>query len=281
MIDYLIALAVAAFVLLVPQARRTALESLAVAALAAGGVLALALPVWALYQAEPWLPTPAVPQQGAAGGTGQPQEAAPGPADELRRREQERQRQEQREQEQARVADIAATIRGIVERERRYAALSTSRPRLPGVEQLAADLIAIRVPSWRDADLAEREKALIMAWLYAIGLTAEETASIHTANGWGAVYDLWRTENPILAASAPAEPGELAGAPPEAEAESDAVPEPALPPPPEVLTLERPSVAERRLEPPRAEPARDLPPPRRPVPARRPAPEPEVGPFGY
>jgi hypothetical protein len=214
------------------------------------------------------------------------------PAEDLRLVEEQRQRQAEaqrkREQEQARISGIAQTIRGIVERERKYAALSASRSRLPGVEQLSADLIAIRIPSWRDPALAEREQALIVAWLYAIGLTAEETTSIRTANGWGSVYDLWRSENPLLAATSPGGDGEIVEAPAETaapasvpEAEPSAAPEAALPPAPEVITLERPILTERRVEPPRAAPRREPAAPRRFAPAGRPPPEREVGPFGY
>ena len=292
MIAYLIALAVAALVLLIPQARRTALESLGVLAIAAGGVLALALPVWALYQVEPWLPPPTAPEPAAPDGGGQSPAAPAVPAQDLRLLEEESQRQAEaqrkREQEQARIAGIAQTIRGIVERERKYVALSASRSRLPGIEQLSADLIAIRIPSWRDPALAEREQALIVAWLYAIGLTAEETASIRTANGWGSVYDLWRSENPLLAATSPGGDAEIAEAPSETaapalapEAGSAAALEAALPPAPEVLTLERPSLTERRVETPRAAPRREPAAPRRPAPAGRAPPERAVGPFGY
>jgi hypothetical protein len=285
MLEYIIALALAALVLLIPKARRTALEMLAVTAIAVGGIAAFALPVWGLYQAAPlWEPSPAGRAAGAEDGTGQLEVLVREQQEAQRRREEEerlRRAEEQRkqEEEQARIAAIAETVRSVVERERRYAAVSASRLRLPGADQLSGDLIAIRIPAWRDTEVAEREKALIMAWLYAIGLTAEEAASIRTANGWGSVYDLWRIENPLLAASASSEAPALVDAEPGPRPAPEA--EPELPAAPEVLRLDRPSPPQRRLEDPvperRWEPDR----PRRPAPVRRPAPEPEVGPFGF
>jgi hypothetical protein len=292
MVETIIALALAALVLLVPKARKTALEMLAVTAIAAGGIAALALPVWALYQAAPFLepPSPA-PGEGAEDGTGQLEVLVQQQEEQRRREEEERLRQaeeqRQREEEQARITAIAETVRSLVERERRYAAVSASRPRLPGADRLSGDLIAIRIPAWRDAETAAREKALIIAWLYAIGLTADEAASIHTANGWGSVYDLWRIENPLLATNASSEATAVVGAgpdprpAPESDAEPEVLPEPVLPPAPEVLRLERPGAAERRAAAAGSEPRPESIAPRRPPPVRRPPPQPEVGPFGY
>jgi hypothetical protein len=292
MVEYLFALAVLALALWLPQTRRTLIEMLAVTAIAAVGVAVLVLPVVALQQSGSWPGSqkPA-PESAVADGSDRTDALAQERAEEQRRVEEERQRRAQeereRDEEQARIAGIVEEVRSVIERERRYAAAASSREQLPGVEQLSAELIEIRIPAWRDSALADREKSLIFAWLYALGLTTEETTSIRTANGWGSVYDLWRAENPLLAAG-PAQPdGEIAdgggqaspvpgaGSGPEGEPRPDLVPEP---PPPRA---QRPTVAEQRATVPRREPRRESPPPRRPPPPRPPPPEREVGPFGY
>jgi hypothetical protein len=299
MSDYVIGLAVLVLILLIPQTRRSAMEILGVSLIAAVSLAVIGLPVWALYRVEPLLEAPAPPPVVAAdNGTGQlnallrQQEE-----DERRRVEDERRRQEEeqrkREEELARIAGILENLRAIVERERNYAEIVVSSPRLPGVGGISVDLIGIRIPGWRDSETAEREKAVIRAWLHSIGLSPEESASIHTANGWGSVYDIWRAENPP-AVDAPSEEGsaEVASVPedaPPAEPEPEQEPVPDLPPAPELRQqeAERKALAERRAEQRaaarRAEARRQATPPRRPPPARRPPPppEPQVGPFGF
>jgi hypothetical protein len=292
MVEYLFALAVLALALWLPQTRRTLIETLAVTAIAAVGVAALVLPVVALQQTGSWPGSHRPPPQSAvADGSDRTDALAQERADERHRVEEARRRrveeERERDEEQARIAGVVEKVRSIVERERRYAAAAASREQLPGVEQLSAELIEIRIPAWRDAALADREKSLIFAWLYALGLTTDETTSIRTANGWGSVYDLWRAENPLLAAR-PAQPdadapvgGRQASPVPGAGSGPDGEPRPDIVPPPQPPRAERPTIAVQRATAPRGEPRRESPPPRRPPPPRPPPPEREVGPFGY
>jgi hypothetical protein len=279
---------------LVPQTRKSAFEVLGVTAIAAVALAAIGLPVWGLYHAEPLLKTPQ-PVVAADDGTGQldallrqQQEDERRRLDDERRLQAEEQRK--REEEMARVAGIADTLRSIVERERRYAGFAASSPRLPGTEGISVDLIGIRIPAWRDAETAEREKEVILAWLYSLGLTAEEAASIHTANGWGSVYDIWRAEHADAGDPGQGMPVEVvsveeeaAAAEQEPESEPEPEPVPELPPAPELRLeeAERQALLEQRAAARRAEARRPAPPPRRPPPVRRPPPEREIGPFGY
>jgi hypothetical protein len=295
MSDYVIALIVLALLLLVPQTRRAMFEILSVTAVAAVGVAALGLPVWALYEADPLLGPSQPPVAAAEDGTGQLDALLEQQEAERRRLEEEegrRQAEEQRkrEEEQARIAGIAKAVRAIVERERKYAAVAASGQRLPAADGILKDLIGIRVPGWRDSETAEREKALILAWLLTIGVTSEETASIRTANGWGSVYDLWSAEQSAVAGEPVSETGEVvsltvdppAAAEPASEGDVASEPEsePEPEPEPEVVQPEpRPfSEQQRQWRPvPRWESAA----PRVPAPVRRPPPRREVGPFGY
>lgn len=287
--NYIVVLAIAVVILLVPQTRQAALQVLGVLAIAAVGIAGIVLPIWALYEAKPLLPPPKTVVEAAENGAfklGKEVLSAEREADrrrleeerqaeERRKREEERQAEEQwqREEEQRRIASLAESARAVVERDRTYASVVASSPRLSGADQVSVDLITIRIPGWRDNELAEREKGLISLWLQSIGLTAEETASIHTANAWGSVYDLWRKEHQIAV--------EMSAPVVQAPAASEPEPEPTPPTELEIEEIARggfapPAAVDRRPE---TRPEQPL--PRRRAPVRRPASEREVGPFGY
>jgi len=175
----------------------------------------------------------------------------------------------------------------VLEEDRKLAEQTVSH-RLPvGIGGEFVDILAIRIPPWRDKQLAAAQKESIRVWLQSIGLSADETASIVTAKAWGALYDMWLAENPdVVVPRPPSVSTEVASVlpeseapPPEAAAESAPMPssqtEPEKPPardptfpPPEAI----------RRVPPRRPDVAPAPPPRQ-RPARRS--EPEVGPFGY
>ncbi|MEA3276795.1 MAG: hypothetical protein U9Q81_16175 [Pseudomonadota bacterium] len=286
MFDYIIGLVIVVVILLVPQIRKAALRLLGLTAIAGIAVAGIGLPIWGLYEAKSWLisPTPVVeaPEDEALGNA-QSANTLTAEQEEGQRRlegEREQQAEEQRliEEEQFRIAGLAETARSVVARERTYAAVAASSPQLPGVDQVSVDLIRIRIPSWRSNELAEREKGLIRVWLHSIGLTPEETKSIYTANGWGSVYDLWRKETTTATKPTPDTQVPVASVPeqspppgPDPESEPEAQPEPR----PEPRQAARRTFPQTRAVAPRSEPRRES------TARRRPAPEREVGPFGY
>jgi len=313
MLDYVIALVFVTLVAVVPALRRGALSVLGLSAIAAVAIAGIALPVWGLYEAKSWL-TGAAPEiadvseksrPGHGSETGAAEKAlSEAKKAEQRRMEDERQKraEEQRrlEEELQRIADLAEEARIVVENDRKYAEIAADSPRMPGIDQVSTDLIAIRIPSWRDEALAEREMELIRAWLISIGLTPEETAMIVTAKAWGTLYDLWQREitspadRPAPDAQAPAVAD--SEEPPQAEPLSEAEPEPdpqAEPPPepeparataaePEYIPFAPLRQAERPVVQPRPQPRQALPAaPQIPERRRPPAQERELGPFGY
>lgn len=300
---YIVGLVVALAVLAVPPIRQAVLSLIGLLAVAAVAVTGIGLPVWALYEAKPWLvsalPTVVVaPSQaegdGAARGERERDDKALAAAQEAERQriEEERQRQAaaQRKAEEAKLRRTAAaeTARSVVDRERTYASLAASSSRLRGLDQVSFDLLAIRIPSWRDGQLAEREQGLIRVWLESIGLTPDETAEIHTANGWGTVYDLWNQDKaaaaeeedplqPRVAVRAAPEP--IPDPDPEPEPEPEAEPEPE--PEPEWQRVDPAPYPPPRASVPAFRPRSQAVAPRSPEPRTRSAPQPRVGPFGY
>jgi len=292
MLGLILVLVITVAALLVPRTRRAALSVLGVTAIAVLAIAGIWLPVWALYEAKSWLaaPEPLIVEsrsKTAEQGTSRAASAEDGEApsaDERAEQETNHKEQQQQAQEQQRVASVAEAARAIVDSDRKYAAAAAASPSIPGLARVSADLIAIRVPSWRDPELAVREQGLIRAWLHSIGLTPEQTSSLYTANGWGSVYDLWRSE--VLAdAEAPApvlQPAEAPAAGRPGPAAEEPVPRRATAP----RRAERPSVIESEVP---FEPIPEPPPERRPAqprprtetPKRQPAQESEVGPFGF
>jgi hypothetical protein len=299
---YIVGVVVALAVLAVPPIRQAVLSLIGLLAVAVVAVAGIGLPVWALYEAKPWLvsalpavvaPPPQAAVDGAAKGERERDEKALAAAQEAERQriEEERQRQAaaQRKAEEAKLRRTAAaeTARSVVDRERTYASLAASSSRLRGLDQVSIDLLAIRIPSWRDGQLSEREQGLIRVWLESIGLTPDETAEIHTANGWGTVYDLWIQDKAAVAEEDPLQPRVAVRAAPEPIPDQDPEPEPE--PEPEVESEPEPEwqrVDPAPYPPPRAgvpafRPRSRAVAPRSPEPRTRSAPQERVGPFGY
>jgi hypothetical protein len=303
MLEITIGLAVVLVVLAVPRLRSAFLSLLGLVSIIAAGSAVIAVIVWALYEAKPWL-TPDEPSY--AEKASPPVRVLPNTGNEaaeaelasaLASEEAEHFVEDQQELgvEKLRIAALVGRARYILEEDRKFSSLAALNPLPAGVSADFSNIIAFRIPAWRDSELAEREAASIRTWLVSIGLTAEETANISTAKAWGSLYDMWITEKAI---STPASPGEsqpaVASVPsapdssekPEQEAQSKPEAKPAPVPP--TAKKAAPAVAPiARQEPPRREVVPTAPPatvdipPRRPPP-RRPRPsEREVGPFGY
>ena len=295
MLKITIGLAVVLLIIAVPQLRRAALSLLALFAIIAFGSAAFAGVIWALYESKPWLvpddrgvaqktSTPAQKAAEESIGTAEADLASALADEEEQHVNDERQRLEE---ERLRIEITAARARVVLEEDRQLAAQAAAFPLPAGVGDELGDIMAIRIPAWRDKEVAVAQKESIRTWLQSIGLAAEETASIVTAKAWGSLYDMWVAENPDAAPPGSqvgeAEEGEstLSDARPSAEGEplADQEPSPtselANEPPPFVGQIPpRRQVtnpgSQRRAEAPRR------PPPARPAPRQR-----EVGPFGY
>jgi hypothetical protein len=298
---YIVGVVVAFAVLAVPPVRQAVLSLIGLLAVAAVAVAGIGLPVWALYEAKPWLvsalptvvapPPPQAAGDGATQGERERDEKALAAAQEAERQriEEERQRQAaaQRKAEEAKLRRAAAaeTARSVVDRERTYASLAASSSRLPGLDQVSIDLLAIRIPSWRDGQLAEREQGLIRVWLESIGLTPNETAEIHTANGWGVVYDLWNQDKAAAAEEDPLQPRVAVRTAPEPIPDRDPEPEPEPEvepePEPEWQRVDPAPYPSPRASVPAFRPRSQAVAPRSPEPRTRSAPQGRVGPFGY
>lgn len=307
MLEIIIVVAAVLVVFAVPSLRRAALSFLGLVAIIAAGSAIVAVVVWGLYQAKPWV-APDEPTVAEVAEVPGAKDAIPGAmeeadltaaieSEEVRQQGEEQQRLEA---ERARIADVAARARAILEGDRLLAEQAAAYPLPAGVGSRLGSILAIRIPAWRDGDVAVSQQESIRAWLQSIGLTAEETVSITTAKAWGGLHDMWVAETtgvaaPSLQVSGPAVAADVAapgpGLQPESEvasetgssssadadsegdalAEADAQPET---PPIQAQPIPRRTVA-RRSPPRRAEPQR-APPPRRQRPAQS-----EVGPFGY
>ncbi len=112
------------------------------------------------------------------------------------------------EQERQRVAALAEQARAILEEDRKLSRHAAAYPLTMGSGSLLADIIAIRIPAWRDRALAAEQSVAIRTWLHEIGLDTFETADIATAKAWGSLYDLWVEEHPEHAPVPPETAGE-------------------------------------------------------------------------
>ena len=290
---YILGLVIVLVVFSVPSFRRAALSLLGLSAIAAVAITGIGLPVWGLYEAKSWLIADEVDTTDVSSLTPEgdaveleavlDKEAASAAREvEQLRLEEERKSKEQRllDEEQRRIAGVAENARSIVAMDWEYAQIAATSPQIPGIDQVSADLIVIRIPRWRDSELADREMGLIRAWLHSIGLTPQETAHIYTAKGWGAVYELWRQENPIavsglstpMQSKAQFATNQPAFAEPESEVGQAE---------PESKQAERSAVAQPRVTEPKPEPRRAVSIPRSSAARRQPLPARPVGPFGY
>lgn len=298
MLEITIGLAVIIVVLAVPRLRSAVLSLLGLAAIIAAGAAVIAVVVWALYQAKPWLtPDSPVVTTDAAAPAEKVSEASATPEADLTSAlaDEEAQLLAQQQQdvaaEKLRIAGLVGRARYILEEDRKFAEHAALNPLPAGISSSFGNIIAIRIPAWRDNELAGRQSESIRTWLQSIGLSAEETATITTAKAWGSLYDMWIAEKQaaVPPGTRPPEPAVVsASTAPEIEREPDAatqsefeaapaVPQETVPEPPPVAAQAPPRREVVRSSPPsRIEPTR-RPPPRRPSPS----PEREVGPFGY
>jgi hypothetical protein len=287
MLEISIGLCVVLLVITVPWTRRAALSLLGLLAIVVVGSTLFAALIWALYESRTWLiaEDPGIVQQAPLSEQEDLEEAPPPEpdgGDAIQDAEEDLQfalasEEAQRlEEARRRITVLAARARAILEEDRKLAAQAIAYPLPPGVNDRLADIMAIRIPAWRDKGVAAAQKESIRAWLQSIGLDVDETARIVTAKTWGALYDIWVAENPDVAAPSPraGEPESLpAGEPPVGRDE----------PPPSEPAQEPPSFVSqvppnRQVAPaPSAKRYSTSP----PTPSRPPPPEPEVGPFGY
>jgi hypothetical protein len=294
MLEITVGLAVLLLAVAVPQLRRPVLSLLGLLAIIAAGSAVFATVIWALYESKPWLipddrgvaqetaPSRLPPSEGDSRGsiaTAEEDLAAALAGEEAERLDEERQHLEEKKLHRALQA---AKARVVLEEDRKLAAQATAYPLPVGVGETLGDIMAIRIPAWRDEKVELAQKESIRAWLQSIGLNAKETANIVTAKAWGSLYDMWVAENPTVAHPSPqAGASEVASTAPEPAPTSD----PVLSA--ETQTSEEPrSRADQtsfshqvaRPTPPRRYSV-PRPPPRKRRPPQRP--EREVGPFGY
>lgn len=318
MLEITIGVAVFVVILAVPRLRRAFLSFLGLGAIIAAGSAVVALVVWGLYQSKPWLSpddhldaemstTPAEEIPAVAPDAEADLSSAIASEEAQRADDEQQQLAQQLEQEKLRLANLVGRARYILEEDHKFAAHAALNPLPAGVSDSFSNIIAIRIPAWRNDELAEREADEIRSWLRSIGLTAEETATISTAKAWGSLYDMWIAEKQAAAASGPvaaevvvstdasvtvAPTGSATVPAPEIAAEPESEPAPA--PPPDIAPVPVPNLPPIARQPPRTSrqvPSRRQversPPPRRveaprSSPPRRPSPaEREVGPFGY
>ena len=290
-LEIVVGLAVVVLIAAVRPLRRTVLSLLGLFAIIGAGSAVFAAVIWGIYQAKPWMKIelPAAMQEAPESGkesaelnaTAEADLTAALAAEDAQRLEDEKQRLED---EKLRISILAARARVVLEEDRKLAAQATSYPLPPGVGEMLGDLMAIRIPAWRDKQVAAVQKESIRAWLHSIGLAPEETASIVTAKAWGSLYDLWVAENPGVVPPTPESEEDVAATTAESEStaeeelpgESDQTAEPeAAPEPPTFVRQAPPPRARFRTEP------RQIENPPRSSPNRRTQPEPEVGPFGF
>jgi len=295
MLEITVGLAVLLLVIAVPQLRRPALALLGLLAIIAAGSAIFATVIWALYESKPWLTrddrsvaqeiAPAEPPSSEKGGDGSAVTAEQDLATALAGEEAERLEEEKQhlEEKKLHIALLAAKARVVLEEDRTLAAQATAYPLPVGVGETLGDIMAIRIPAWRDKKIELAQKESIRAWLQSIGLDASETASIVTAKAWGSLYDMWVAENPAVAHLSP-----QAGATEVASTTTEAVPTPDPESSAETQTPEEPPpLAEQTSSPQQvarpASPRRYNSAPHTPRPPRRPLQRPkrEVGPFGY
>jgi hypothetical protein len=304
MLEITLGLAVVLVVLAVPRLRSAFLSFMGLAAIIAAGSAVIAVVVWALYQAKPWL-TPeqsattedeSVPEEEVADTSDLAEKdlAAALASEDARLQAQQ---QQKLEEEKLRIARLVGRARYILEEDRKFAEQAALDPLAFGAGSRFDDIIVIRIPAWRDRKLAERQAESIRTWLQSIGLTADETANISTAKAWGSLYDMWVAEERAgTAPSPPAGESAVASGPAGTEVGGASEPvhpietEPAFDVPAEIVSAPPPVVRQTRRVAPRVPPVREVvrsptlrraSPPRRPPPRRPPRREREVGPFGY
>jgi len=288
MLEISIGLCVALLVITVPWTRRAALSVLGLLAIIVVGSTLFAALIWALYESRTWLiaEDPGIVQQAPLSEQEDLEEAPPpGPhgGDAIQDAEEDLQfalasEEAQRlEEARRRIAVLAARARAILDEDRKLAAQAIAYPLPPGVSDRLADIMAIRIPAWRDKGVAAAQKESIRAWLQSVGLDVDETARIVTAQAWGALYDIWVAENPDVAAPSPrgGEPESLPAGEPPVGRDEPPPSEPAQEPPFFVSQVP----PNRQAAP--VPPAKRYSIPSPPTPSRPPPTEPEVGPFGY
>ena len=290
--EIVVGLAVILLVIAVPQLRRAVLSLLGLFVIIAAGSAVFATFIWTLYEVKPWLKsegTDVVQQESLPENNGEDSVetaevdlAAALAGEKAQRLEEEEQRSE--EEEKLRMTVLAAKARVILEEDRKLAAQAVAYPLPAGVSDRLGDIMAIRIPAWRDKEVASVQKEAIRTWLKSIGLDTDETVSIVTAKAWGSLYDMWVAENPGVAPPSP-QAGALAAASTAPELDSSSDQSDQMPPARSETTEESSPIAE--TPPPRREITRrswqrQHRAPRRSTPIRQlPRPEREVGPFGY
>ena len=292
MLEIAVGIAVVLLIAVVPPLRRTVLSVLGLFAIIGAGSAVFAAVIWGIYQSKPWLSldAPSAVQEAPKPADESPESIATREADltaALDAEDAQRLAEEQQrlEEEKLRISILAARARVVLEEDRKLAAQATSFPLPAGVGDMLDDLMAIRIPAWRDKQLAANQKELIRTWLHSIGLFPEETGSIVTAKAWGSLYDMWVAENPGVApATSVPEEAEVASSAGESEsptdeeslAEADQATEPDAESEPPPFVRQAPAPRARfRSEPRRIET------PRRQAPRQPTRTEPEVGPFGF
>ena len=295
-----VVVAVVLLVVAVPQARRAVFSLLGLLAITTLGSAIFGTLVWGLYEAKPWLTERSsvavkdIPESATSppsedvddlAGTAEADLASALAEEEAERLDAAQQRLAE---QKLHKALLVAKARVILEEDRKLAAQATAYPLPAGAGDLVGDIMAIRIPAWRDKAVQSAQKESIRKWLASLGLEADQTAGIVTAKAWGSVYDLWVAENPDAVPKASsgqpqvtttsAEPEPASGEP------EAAAPEPVPSAPSEAaLTLppvRNPTPAPRRAPRPSVPPRYRAPPPP-PRPRWMPPPEREVGPFGY
>jgi hypothetical protein len=288
MLEIAIGVAVVLVALAVPRTRRAVLSLIGLLAIIVAGSAVIAVVVWALYQAKPWVtsPEPEVTEKAAVPGkqgTSPLASAETELTSALASEEEERLAEEQRalEVEKLRIAGLAQRARTILEADRIFADQAASFPLPAGIGEDLGNIISIRIPAWRDSNLAVRQAESIRTWLHSIGLKPDETKTIVTAKAWGGLYDMWIAENPSAAPQSPLVPGpDVASGQGDPNASTEPESAPLSEAGPEPLPINRPPVPRRKFARPRP-PRRAEAPPRPPPPRRRPPTNRDVGPFGY
>jgi len=296
-----VVVAVVLLVVAVPRVRRAFYSLLGLFAIITLGAAIFGALVWGLYEAKPWLTersSVAVKETPEATTSPPPLEdgddlagtAEADLASELAEEEAERLDAEQQRlaEQKLHKALLVAKARVILEEDRKLADQATAYPLPAGARDLVGDIMAIRIPAWRDKAVQSAQKESIRKWLASLGLEADETAGIVTAKAWGSLYDLWVAENPDAVPKAssgqPQVTATSAEPEPAYEEPEAAAPEP-VPSAPSEATLKLPPVRNPTPAPRRAPrpsvPRRYSAPPPPPRPRWMPPPEREVGPFGY
>lgn len=219
MLDFVIGLAVVLLIVAIPQLRRATLSMLGLLAIVGFGSSVFGAAVWMVYESKQWLADDGSDQETQVpipleGGGADPRvvptdhfTAALAREEALWQEEVQQVLEEKRliqEQERQRIVALATRARAILEEDRKLARYRADHPLPVAIDGVLADILAIRIPPWRDRELAGVQQESIRTWLVAIGLTADETAHIVTAKAWGGLYDLWIAENPQQAPPDPA-----------------------------------------------------------------------------